>query len=720
MTVQAQRGYRFGTPAQWSACLFDRIDHESSGGQEMLRPIAPFEQTAQPYTTRGAHAPAATRAGEILWHDDAGFLHRLTAFDDEPDRCPAPYPISHAARLVSATSGLWVIGESQSSLQRYEDYTLARLSTVDVPDARIIDIAGDAYDALFALVEAAGLWQAVRVNCTGRIVTTVTFEGISYARAFVFLRRSQRFVVLTGGSDPRLYWFSDQGGVALTSLRIGAMHPCFSASALGSDSRDRVLLAGADGATLGGKAFLLIFDGDGESLGEVPLDARDSPATGVTATRDSLLVTGPRGLLRYSLALVVPDGTAEVRCSLITPVLHSPDREDSRRWLRIEATANLPDGASLEISYAATADRAVRDRLAAIAKDNAIPASHRLQKLQREPGIWRAPIAFHGSKAPPTNESTAPQSAAFSAPLFDVHEPYVWVCITLSATAGGLLPALSQLAVLYPGQSLMENLPAIYCREEAQPGSFLRSLVGVLESTTQGLDARIASLASHVHPGTSTGPWLDFVARWLGLPWDDALAAEQKKRIVLRASDLARSRGTRAGLETLLDCLVPGTPRRFRIIDSTADIGFATVGGEACPGSALPAILGGRTQWSPELGASAVLGRVRLPCVGQVDDGVRHLAGFVRVDVAASGEERRAWEPWLPALINEMVPLTARVQLRWVSALALRGARLDGSLVLEAAPTPHLGGDAVIGVARLPERGSRITASGADIGTRLQ
>jgi hypothetical protein len=31
-----------------------------------------------------------------------------------------------------------------------------------------------------------------------------------------------------------------------------------------------------------------------------------------------------------------------------------------------------------------------------------------------------------------------------------------------------------------------------------------------------------------------------------------------------------------------------------------------------------------------------------------------------------------------------------------------------------------LGSDAVTGIARLPERGSRITSTGADIGTRLQ
>jgi phage tail-like protein len=337
-----------------------------------------------------------------------------------------------------------------------------------------------------------------------------------------------------------------------------------------------------------------------------------------------------------------------------------------------------------------------------------------VQKLIREPGIWSAPLVFQGSG------TASASSAVLSAPLLDVREPYVCVRITLVATAGGSLPALSELTVLYPGQTLMESLPAIYRRVEAQPRSFLRSLVGVLEATTQGLDARIAAMAAHIHPTTAPPRWLDFIARWLGLPWDDALSDEQKRRIVGRASELARGRGTRAGLETLLETLMPERPRRFRITDPTADFGFATVGGEACRGTELPALLGGRTAWSTELDASAVLGRMRLPCDASVDDGVRHLTGRIRVDIAASGEERRAWEPWLAALIADMTPLTARLQLRWVSARALRDERLDGSLVLESAPTPHLGTDAVTGIARLPERGSRITSTGADIGTRLE
>jgi len=111
---------------------------------------------------------------------------------------------------------------------------------------------------------------------------------------------------------------------------------------------------------------------------------------------------------------------------------------------------------------------------------------------------------------------------------------------------------------------------AIYQRAEAQPGSFLRALVGVLEATTGSLDARIASMGSRIHPSTAPEEWLDFVARWLGLPWDDGLTLEQKQRLVRRAPELAQARGTRAGLEALLESLIPGPPRRFRVTDATA------------------------------------------------------------------------------------------------------------------------------------------------------
>jgi len=63
------------------------------------------------------------------------------------------------------------------------------------------------------------------------------------------------------------------------------MHPCFQATALGTDGRGRAFLAGNDGAEFGANPFVLIFDADGELLGEIALDPRDSSATGVSGTR---------------------------------------------------------------------------------------------------------------------------------------------------------------------------------------------------------------------------------------------------------------------------------------------------------------------------------------------------------------------------------------------------------------------------------------------------
>jgi hypothetical protein len=170
----------------------------------------------------------------------------------------------------------------------------------------------------------------------------------------------------------------------------------------------------------------------------------------------------------------------------------------------------------------------------------------------------------------------------------------------------------------------------------------------------------------------------------------------------------------------LLECLIPDTPRRFRVMDATADFGFAVVGGESCAGSALPAILGGNTRWQPQLNLSAVLGCLRLPCAGQLEDGALRLAGRVQVEVVATAAERQAWRPWLVALITEMVPLTAQVKLRWVTAQEFRTDRLDGTMTLESPPEPHLGTDAITGLAILPERGVRLSACGAPMGTRLR
>ena len=130
MSADLLRRYRFATEAQWNACLQVQTDRNVLRAARGVQPFAPFARTATLYSSPGAHAPVVTSAGEFLWADDRGALHRLPVCGDDPETFPAPHAIGSATRIVGSSSGLWVIGappESASAL---------RIGVAGAPDDR--------------------------------------------------------------------------------------------------------------------------------------------------------------------------------------------------------------------------------------------------------------------------------------------------------------------------------------------------------------------------------------------------------------------------------------------------------------------------------------------------------------------------------------------------------------------------------------------------------
>lgn len=713
MSARPQRIYRFATLEQWSACLFERVNLATLDNARGISPFAPFALPPRLLASAGAFAPAAARDGEEVWRDGNGGLYRLTDGDALPVVTPTPTAIGKATRIVATTTSLWVASGAPDSLQCFDRKILASRFVVELTQARVLDLAGDGCDGVWALIEAQGTWKCVHVDCAGAVAGCFALRDIDRPTQLTFLRRFDRLVVLAA-DGAELDWFAPGDGDARLVLALNSIRPCFKAIALGSDAQSRVVAAGIDNDAFGGGKHVVCIDGDANALGDVALP---SLPTGVNATADALLVTTGDGLLRFAPSGPATTVSAETSCSFVTPALQSPINDNPRRWLRVEAIAKLPAGCTLEIGYATTDDPDVRDQAERITADPALPASRRLSRLRDLLRDWQAPLALPGS------DTTADSSVPLAAPLFDVRHPYLWVSVRLIAAPGATLPILSELRVLYPGHTLMEQLPAIYQRQEAESGDFLRALVGVIESTTQSLDARIGSMGSLVDPATAPVDWLNYVARWIGAPWDDALDEQQKRLLLQHANAIASMRGTRRALETLLACLMPGTPPRYRLVDFTVDYGFATLGGSVCGGTALPALLGGLPSSGLALGRKAFLGRARLPCAANVDDDISGFVGQLDIQVMASAQQRRAWEPWLANLVAAVVPATTRVHLRWLSPSArLWNDRLDDDgLTLEAEPMPHLGTDAVTGLARLPaDRGVVLPSVGLDLGSRLQ
>lgn len=710
-----RKQYRFSTPAQWKACVFAGTSLETVTVENGFGPTAPFDQPPTRYASPGAFAPVMLPTGEALWRDETGQCHQLPPKGGESESFPSPSAIATAERIVATSDLLWV-RKGKNSVQCFESDSLTQFTTIPFKDGTVIDIAAaDGQGSLFVLIQHDNRWGIEHINRCGDKRESIPLNGLVHVTSFVYLQQTKQFILLTGTQHPVLLWFAEEGGDAIRSVPVGVMRPCFRSLQLGCDFRhSKLLLGGIYDGISGENAAVLVLDPDGDILSEVLVDPVDAPIQGVTGGCNSLLVAGTGGLLRYRQTNIVPISSAEVRSFALTPMLQSIPLEGGPPWLRAEFKAELPQGSTLKITVAATDDDETRDRILSITKDDTLPADRRVKTLHTDPDLHRNTTLFQGRAS---NSDIEPES--FSAPLFTFEEQYLWVSLELIAAPGAKLPTVNELRVLYPGVSLTEHLPSIYQREPYSPNNFLRALVGVLESSTQEIDQNIESLGSRIHPTTAPVEWLDYVARWLGLPWHDQLNAEQKRAILSRAEDLAQGRGTRFGLEVLLESIAPGKPPRFRVTDMIADFGFAVTAGDNRRGAKLPAILGGASPCNSELNTFAVVGVMRLPCSSITNNPMLRFLGKIRIDIAATAQERIAWEPWLLELIQEMVPVMTTVELNWVGPQALKSDRIHNDFILEPLPDAHLGSDAVTGHARLPDAKPRLSDIGPTLDTRL-
>jgi len=108
---------------------------------------------------------------------------------------------------------------------------------------------------------------------------------------------------------------------------------------------------------------------------------------------------------------------------------------------------------------------------------------------------------------------------------------------------------------------LRGHLPAIYA-----DGDFGMRLVSALEAVLDPLVAILDNLPEHFDAAYAPRDVLELLTDWLALERDELRSGEERRRIVQRAPELMRLRGTRAGLELALELAFPGVP--FRIEDA--------------------------------------------------------------------------------------------------------------------------------------------------------
>jgi phage tail-like protein len=715
------RAYRFRTAAHWQRAIVHGIDVGRDGG---LQPIARFGSSARQFAgTRPVSLVAADLAGGPVWRVDLAdrhVLYRRGVLDETTSPYPLGQTLAHASRWILDPRSIWAFDADSSIVRRFERDSLEEEFAVDLrgigwpesttPEA-IRDIAGDANDGLWLLVEAspqsAERWWLVHLDCQGRPRDAHPLPAdVHGPRQIGVAGRGRTLIVLA--AHGRLCLVDAASGRMIRAVSAWNDDPCARPRRLTTDEVNRlVILCDRDYCGSQPRWVVFVLDAEGEAIDRItgPQERLTLAPNDVAIASGVLWLAADDGLWRLDSS---EESVARESASvLLTPALYSPETGRGGGWLRADVDVDLPPGAVVEAEAVSSSNTDIIQRAARIAADPTQGAQ------QRQQAIWDL---FDHPSSRIFHLTAAPAGQPVAIPLFDQTGSRLWLRLKLITPPGAIPPPIRELRVFYPDASLMQHVPAVMRGVENDPTGFLRSLVGVLETTTQGVDEKIRSIASQIEPRTAPADWLDYVAGWLDLPWENALPEPAKRRLVAAAGAQLDQRGTRAGLERLLGALLgPGV--RVGIADLTVDHPPTRLGGACGCGPRLPMLLAGPLPSAPILGTRTVLGRA---CLGVSADPMRTLSPALRIQIEAARSVQRDVGPLLDRMLAQYVPAGIKVTVTWrpmAEALAAIDAA-DGD-VLDANGPGRIGEDSEIGRVVLGGRRGRLDGAGLDLGFPL-
>lgn len=713
------RQYRFATPAQWRSGLRHRFALDRDGAPQA---IARLDRQALRVTSgQRAEVIAIGPEGAVFWRAreigaaaGAVFVQSTLHASSLGARFEPTGDLAVSPRWAIDRDGIWAFAAATARLARTLRRTLHVDHDIDVAGSveaaldrelaavQMLDIAGDALCGVWVLLrissrpDADGADMLAHFDENGCCIRTLAVPG-SYgaAQQIAVVARGDMLVVLAG-EGRFLLFINAETGACDRLVTLGKLAMCWTADRLAADGRDRIVLAGRarqrdDPVPLALSDQIHVLDGRGDSI-DGPL-AVDAAITDLAVHGDRVWVAAGDGVRVFGTGM--GGGAARESESLfMTPLLLSPESDRGRGWLRAEVTIDLPAQAVLVVRFAGTDDQGDARRIGAIFDDANRDA------LERAEAIWAEfeKAALHKY----TFQGPHSASTPIAIPIFEVEQRWMVLDIRVVTPPGVAAPALRALTVRYPDVTIGENLPAIFRGRENDPGGVMRRLTGVIESTTQRIDERIANMGASLDPARASPALLDYISGWLGVPWDDGLDEAVRRDLLRHAPSITEHRGTRAGLVELLLVLLGGRGS-VRIVDLTVDHAVLRLGGGACKGEPLPALLAGTRRCVATLGGKAVLGRARLSCDGGQADALDPLAVIVptlRIDITTDRKTHATLVRMLDGLLRQFVPAGVGWVVRWHFG-PLSADSDDGVLVLDADGPAVLGTDSRMGHATI-------------------
>lgn len=297
------------------------------------------------------------------------------------------------------------------------------------------------------------------------------------------------------------------------------------------DTKGNMLVAGIVNNT----ESLYRFDSDGSYTGKIPVHDLTGRIMGLAVdSKGDLYLGSSNGIACFSTQQMF----STTEGFYYTKTLDSGIQEC--KWHRLSLQAHIPQKTLLEVYYYLSDSASLKKTIDDILTDPEKSTQEKADSIDNEIPAWIGPETLTG------NEITSRDM------LFrEKKGRYLWMKIGLLTFDEKAGPEVTRMKILYPANSYLRYLPAIY-QEDPVSREFLERFLSIFETVFYDLETDIGNVSDYFDPDIVLPGFLAWLASWLNLAMEEDWTDDKKRYFIKRAPVLYKQKGTRAGIEELV------------------------------------------------------------------------------------------------------------------------------------------------------------------------
>jgi len=296
------------------------------------------------------------------------------------------------------------------------------------------------------------------------------------------------------------------------------------------DANGNILVAEIDSNT----ESLYWFDSDGSYAGKIPVHDLSGRIMGLAVdSKGDLYLGSSNGIAFFSAQQMFSTTEGLFYSKTLDSGIHDC------KWHRLSLQAHIPQKTLLNVYYYVSDSASLKETIDGILTDQEKSTQEKAEDIE-ENIPWIGPETLTG------NEITSKDM------LFrEKKGRYLWMKIGLLTFDEKAGPEVTKMKILYPANSYLRYLPAIY-QEDSVSSEFLERFLSIFETVLYDLETDISNVSDYFDPDIVLPGFLAWLASWLNLAVEEDWTDDKKRYFIKRAPVLYKQKGTRAGIEELV------------------------------------------------------------------------------------------------------------------------------------------------------------------------